>query len=346
MLREQTPRGALAEGLADVDRLILLGDVIELRHGPPKAALQAALPALAQIADALGPEKEVVIVPGNHDHQLLRPWLERRSTADVQASLGLEAGVDFREGEILHVLAGALKPAAVRAAYPGVWLREDVYATHGHYSDRHTTVPLLERLGAGVLTRVVPEPPGGPGNVEDYEATLGPLYALLAAVVAHRRPRFYSGGRDTFQVKAWRGLASRNGRRTSRAGALKASFAVGVAALNRAGLGPLKADVSGRALRVGGLRGMAEVVERLNIAAPNVIFGHTHRAGPLAGDDPTEWRAPAGQALHNCGSWLLEPAFLGERPERSPYRPGFGVLIEADGPPQLRNLLDATPIQA
>ena len=31
------------------------------------------------------------------------------------------------------------RAGAVRAAYPGVWLRDDVYATHGHYGDRHTT---------------------------------------------------------------------------------------------------------------------------------------------------------------------------------------------------------------
>ena len=30
-------------------------------------------------------------------------------------------------------------------AYPGVWLRPDVYATHGHYVDLHITVPSFER---------------------------------------------------------------------------------------------------------------------------------------------------------------------------------------------------------
>jgi hypothetical protein len=302
--------------------------------------LDVAAPVLAELATALGPGKEIVIVAGNHDHQLLRPWLERRSTDSAEAPLTLESTVDYRQGELLHALAEALKPVTVRAAYPGVWLRDDVYATHGHYSDRHTTVPLLERLGAGVLTRVVPQPEGGPSTVEDYEATLGPMYAFLGAVVAHRRPHFYSGGRDTLQVKAWRGLASRNGRRNIRASALKAGFPLAVAALNRAGLGPLRADVSGTALRRGGLRGMAEVVERLKVPAQHVIFGHTHRAGPLPGDASAEWRVSGGQALHNSGSWLLEPAFLGPRPDRSPYRPGFGVFVDADGPPQLVNLLD------
>ncbi len=37
-------RAALLEALADVDRLVLLGDVLELRHGPPRDAMAAARP--------------------------------------------------------------------------------------------------------------------------------------------------------------------------------------------------------------------------------------------------------------------------------------------------------------
>ena len=339
MLRQSGPRRGLLNALAETDRLVLLGDVLELRHGPPREALAQALPALHEIAKALGPGKEVVIVPGNHDHQLLRPWLDRRSAQTAQEALELESRIDHTDGALLGALARALEPASVRAAYPGVWLREDLYATHGHYSDRHTTVPLLERLGAGLMTRVVAEPAGGPRSVDDYEATLGPMYAFLAALVAHRRPRLYSGGRDTLQVKAWRDLSS-NGQRSARGTALKAAFPLAVATLNRAGLGPLTADISGPALRRGGLRGMAEVVERLKLPAAHVIFGHTHRAGPLPGDHQAEWRAPCGQTLHNCGSWLLEPWFLGERPRQSPHRPGFAALVGAQGPPELVNLLD------
>ena len=55
-----------------------------------------------------------------------------------------------------------LAPRTVRVAYPGVWLRDDVYATHGHYIDRHITVPMLERLAAGAMRRVVALNPEGP----------------------------------------------------------------------------------------------------------------------------------------------------------------------------------------
>ena len=134
---------------------MLLGDVVELRHGPMRDALAHAAPVLRGLGSAVG---EVVVVPGNHDHALLRGWLERRDPAP----LGLEAAVEWEPREALGSLVESLAPARVRVAYPGVWVREDVYAIHGHYGDRHNTVPIIERLGAGVTVRVAGEPDGGP----------------------------------------------------------------------------------------------------------------------------------------------------------------------------------------
>jgi hypothetical protein len=114
------------------------------------------------------------------------------------------------------------------------------------------------------------------------------------------------------------------------------AFPVAVAALNRAGLGPLRPDVSGPELRRSALRATREVLTRLGVPpATHVIFGHTHRAGPLPGDDRSEW----GRLL-NSGSWLYEPAWLGDSPRESPYRPGFAAIVGDDGPPELVNLLD------
>jgi hypothetical protein len=76
-----------------------------------------------------------------------------------------------------------------------------------------------------------------------------------------------------------------------------------------------------------------------------VVFGHTHRAGPLPGDDREEWRVPAGARLINTGCWVHEPSFLGRRPQESPYRAGFCVTIDDDGEPRLANLLDGIEIQ-
>ena len=42
VLRRPELRQPLLEVLQDVDRLVLLGDVLELRHGPPREAMAAA----------------------------------------------------------------------------------------------------------------------------------------------------------------------------------------------------------------------------------------------------------------------------------------------------------------
>ena len=119
-----------------------------------------------------------------------------------------------------------------------------------------------------------------------------------------------------------------------------AGFPVAVAALNLAKLGPLRADISGPELRRAGLRAFGEVVARLDVGAAHVVFGHTHRAGPLPGDELVEWRAPTGAQLINCGCWVHEPGFLGSRPDQSPHRVGFAAVLGDGGPPRLINLVD------
>jgi hypothetical protein len=337
VLRRQEPRDALIEAVARSDRLVLLGDVIELRHGPLREALAAAKRVLEAIGGALGPDAEVVIVPGNHDHRLLRPWLGRRAADRSPAAFGLETAVDWREGEPLERLAAWLGPARTRAAYPGVWLRDDVYAMHGHYGDRNTTVPILERLGAGVMARVVAGRNGRPASAEDYEATLAPMYAWIDAVA--EQGGFGAGGGGSVQVRAWRGLQG-SSRRRVRAGAVALGFRTLVFALNRAGIGPLRPDLSGQELRRGGLRAFGQVLVDLGISSGHVIFGHTHRAGPLPGDDRSEWVTPAGTWLLNTGCWVYERGFLGDEPRRSPYRPGFATVLEDTRAPELVNLLD------
>ena len=61
---------------------------------------------------------------------------------------------------------------------------------------------------------------------------------------------------------------------------------------------------------------MREVLRRLGVTAPHVLFGHTHRSGPVARDDPREWTTPAGSRLVNTGSWVYQPHFLSARAER------------------------------
>ena len=69
----------------------------------------------------------------------------------------------------------------VTLAYPGVCLRADVYATHGHYLDLHLTVPRLEAIAASAMGRVT-----GLGraarSAADYETVLAPMYAFYSGL--------------------------------------------------------------------------------------------------------------------------------------------------------------------
>jgi hypothetical protein len=298
-----------------------------------------ALPVLKEIAGALRGGSEVVVVGGNHDHHLFAPWLERRARQGPAEPLGLEADVDWREDEPLGMIAGAFSRMAVRAAYPGVWLREDVYAMHGHYADRHTTVPMLERVAAGFTARVTGEPPEGPQRAEDYERVLSPTYGWVDALAQYGGVGL-RGGSQSPSTRAWTALSRADGRRRVRGLAYAAGFRAAVAVLNRGGLGPLQPQISGVALRRAGLAAFGEVVQRLGIDARHVIFGHTHRAGPVPGDDTAEWVSPAGAQLLNTGSWLLDRGFLGEHPHTSPYRPGFITIVDDEQKPRLVNALD------
>jgi predicted phosphodiesterase len=342
LLRSASVRGPLVEKLAGVSRLVLLGDVVELRHGPVRDALSTAREALEALGAAVGADGEIVIVPGNHDHHLLDAWLERRSRSRPPERLRLCAQVAWQRGEPLASIARFLEPARVRACYPGVWLRDDVYATHGHYCDRHTTVPMLERLGAGVMARLVRD--HGPSSAEDYERVLAPIYSWINAVAQWGGPELGESSHGA-SAQAWRALAgsgSGRRRRPVRRRAVIAAFPAAVRLMNRLGLGPLQSDVSAVELRRAGLRAFGEVCARLSVDASWVVFGHTHRAGPLPDDDRSEWLTPAGGALINSGCWVHEPGFLGRDPRNSPYRAGFCVWVpdEVGRPPELLNLLD------
>jgi predicted phosphodiesterase len=352
VLRHPELRAPLLDALADIDRLVLLGDVLELRHGPRREALAGARAFFEDLARVLA-GREIVVLAGNHDHALIEPWLERRSEQrPAPAALGIEQRfTPVDASPMLDQLAAWAAPAELTVAYPGLWIRPDVYATHGHYLDCHLTVPTMERLGIGAMGRLLRRPARDFAGPEDYEAVTGPVFAWIDAI-ARQAPTgdALNGG---MTVRAWRtlrGEATANDRSSRRVGelvrvarrhALAGSFPLAVAALNRAGLGPFNADLSSGALRRAGLSAMGEVAARLRLGDAHVIFGHTHRAGPLPGDDLSEWSAPGGVRLVNSGCWSYDSYFLTANPGESPYWPGCAVLVEEDGPPQLLRLLAA-----
>jgi Calcineurin-like phosphoesterase len=341
LLRPEAREPLLAE-LAVTGRLVLLGDTLELRHGPAKEALARARPALEAIGGALPAGAEVLLVPGNHDHALASPWLDARAGRP----LGLETRVKPQTAsplarQVATWLGG--DHLAVEVAYPGVHLREDVYATHGHYLDPHGSVPTFERLAAGVMSRIAGSVPD-PATTEDYERVLAPLYAWIHAS-AQRATADGLGAGAGRAGKAYE-LLQGDGHRPVRQRLLTTIFPLGIRGLNLLGVGPVSSDLSGDALRRNALEAISDVVARLGITAEHVIFGHSHRAGPLPDDDLTEWRTPTGTWLHNSGSWVYEPAFTRAADADGvggPYFPGAAIAVGDDGPPQLLRLLSSVP---
>jgi hypothetical protein len=160
VLRVGAVRQRLLGALDTVDRLVLLGDIVELgsrlhRRRP----MEVAGPVLAEIAARMGPEREIVLVPGNHDGILTRDWARARGDA-----LGLADAVPTDVTPLLASVTAMLAPARVRVSYPGLWVREDVWATHGHYLDRH----LVPESTYGLRRRGLAQPAAGavPGDYE------------------------------------------------------------------------------------------------------------------------------------------------------------------------------------
>src|SRR5665213_3254273 len=340
VLRRPEPRAALLETLEDIDRLVLLGDVLELRHGPPRHAMTAARPFFEDLGRVLA-GREIVVSAGNHDHQLVTSWLDERALREPEP-LGLEQRLlPAQASPMLARIAEWASPARVLVAYPGLWVRPDVYATHGHYLDCHLTVPTLERLSVAAMSRVLGRPAAAFSRVEDYEAVGAPVFAWRDAVARGARGGGALKRVDT--VRAWRALGGEGSgsspARKLRRLALAGAFPLAVAGLNRAGLGPLRTDISTEELRRAGLRAMGEVADRLGLGDAYVVFGHTHRAGPLPGDLASEWLGRGGARLVNAGCWTYDLAFLGRASGETPYWPGTCVLVEDSGPPVLKRLL-------
>ncbi len=329
LLRRAELRAPLLDALADIDRVVLLGDVLELRHGPLRDALSDSRPFFEDLGRALG-ERELIVTAGNHDHALVEPWLAGRGRDAEPSPLGLQQLLEPAEASpALERIAAWAAPARVRVAYPGLWVRPDVYATHGHYLDSHLTVPTLERLSVAAMSRLLARPASTFHTPADYESVSAPVFAWRDAVARDSRTGAALNGYAT--VTAWNALRERgdddgdgaadsarggarwrSGReaavRALRRRAIVAAFPLAVHALNRAGLGPLKADVSTGELRRAGLRAMGEVAARVGLGDAYVIFGHTHRSGPLPDDPQTEWRGRLGARLFNTGSWTYAPS--------------------------------------
>jgi hypothetical protein len=336
LLRDADVRRVLFAEIADADRVVLLGDVVELRGVPVGVALRRARPFFEELGSLLG-DREVVIAPGNHDHRFAEPLLDALSL-DGGGPLGLEQRHDPSPGPTGEIDAW-LGPARLRLAYPGIWLREDVYATHGHYLDPHLNLPRAECVAAAARMRVSGPIPS-PATPADYERVLRPIYgfAYAAAQVRSADP---GPRRGAPSEAAWRLLSGKNGvargRRRLAGAAARAGFPGGVWALNRLLRSDFEADISAASIFAGGVAAAAEMASRLGLGGVHVITGHTHRGGPTAAE--AEWPLPGGGQLHNTGSWVFSSVFHHPGTPPGPYWPGTVTWVEESGPPRRTQLL-------
>jgi UDP-2,3-diacylglucosamine pyrophosphatase LpxH len=305
----------LLDALATVDRLVLLGDVVELLEGRPVEAMEVAGPVLRAIGGRLDHGAEVILVPGNHDGDLVGPWLQANGV-----STALDAPIPHDATPVLAQVVAALGPAEVRVRYPGVWLAEGVWATHGHYLDRH----LLPEVAFGVARGLLGRLPRDGAQPVDYERAGGPSLTRVEALLTRWLPRPLADLVDDLAELLRAATMPRAQNRL----------------LSRR-MSPLTATVLGAQMRRASIPALARVVNRLGVDADWVVFGHVHRSGPLPGDQPASWTGPGGSPrILNTGSWVYEPLLVHHATPPHPYWPGGAVVLEDGRDPLAIGLLD------
>jgi hypothetical protein len=318
VLRRGAPLQALLDALDGVDRLVLLGDVVELLEHRPGEALPVAEPVLRAIGGRLRAGVETIVVPGNHDSDLIAPWLrERGMPAAVDAELPRDAT------PVLAELCSWLAPADVRVRYPGVWLSDRIWATHGHYLDRHLLPETAFGIARGLLGRL---PRDGAAPV-DYERAGGPSLTRLEALLTRSLPRPLAGLVDDL-AELMRAATMPRVPRVPRGRVAR-------------GLSPLTSRLLGAQMRRASIPALGRVVHRLGVEADWVLFGHVHRCGPLSGDDPGDWLGPGGSPrIVNSGSWVYEPLLVHHAQPPHPYWPGGAIVVDNGADPRPVGLLD------
>jgi hypothetical protein len=306
---------ALLDAIEGVDRLVLLGDVVELLEGRPAQAMQVAEPVLRAIGARLDRSAGVVLVPGNHDGDLVAPWLRANGVSPA-----LDAAVPHDATPVLARVVELLGPAKVQVRYPGVWLSEGVWATHGHYLARHLLPEVAFGIARGLLGRL----PRDGARPSDYERAGGPSLTRVEARLTRALPRPMAGLVDDLAELMRAATMPRVPR-----------------ALLSHRLSPLTAALLGLQMRRASIPALGRVVHRLGVDADWVVFGHVHRLGPLADDSAASWLGPAGRPrIVNTGSWVYEPLLVHHATPPHPYWPGGAVLLEDGSEPRAIGLLD------
>jgi hypothetical protein len=284
-----------------------------------------------------------VLVPGNHDHRLLGHWLERVKEGDRGSGLAeIVEQPHFYGGEIDRWLG----ETRLEMRYPGYWVREDVFAHHGHYLDSHITLPTIERPSIATIDRIGGKPTGRRATPQDYEKVHAPIYDLLFNLAqGARNPNAQKEEGSGASMRVWEMLGGASGRARNWRGRFLGSAVIPatLSGLERAGVGRFGRDFSLAEIGRAGVEGMHVVVDRLGIEADHVLFGHIHRRGPLAGEDGRAATDPVwevrGTTLHNTGCWIYVSAMLGSTSAGSPFWPGRVIVVDETGEPEAIEVL-------
>ena len=358
----------LREQLEGIDHIVLLGDILDLRFQQLETALQIATPFFSMLGEVLRPAKQprVTYIPGNHDHHYALRLIEAEQERAIASGEPYRfthtiAPPDFFLSRQLARLIGG--NVAVRFCYFYDTLDSSegpIFLTHGHYLDLHIDAAparLLSLLQASIAAAGQSVDTLSP---DLYEAILRPQYELL-----HWIGQSPGGGQIQSRIyERLRGGAPASTRLSQiRRAALRGAASVG----GRVGIA-LAETIASRLLKGGfsltslAREALAEETIRafglsLEVLAPYlptgatyIIFGHTHRPGPLDEiDTPERWvvnlRGQQTQVL-NSGSWLYD-AGKARRPDERPQRwPGTFILIPDRGQPRLVEVLGNLSMEA
>jgi UDP-2,3-diacylglucosamine pyrophosphatase LpxH len=320
VLTRPEPLRRLLDAVHDVDRLVLLGDILELMEGRASHVMSVAEPILRSVGERLAPGAQVVIVPGNHDRPLVRGWMRQRLT-----DLTVDTDVPIDATAVLRRLVSWFAPHDVAVHYPGVWLTPRTWATHGHYLDLH----LLPRSAFGITRGLLGRLPRDQAVPADYEHGRRPSTTRFSRWIPRPVAALLEDAAELARASTMPQIRRH---------------------LLREQTAPLTSRLLSLQMRRASIPAIARVVHRLGVDADWVVFGHVHRLGPLPGDAGADWVGPDGRLrLLNSGSWLYEPALVHRSAAPPhPYWPGGGVVIDDGQDPRAVNLLedlDATALR-
>jgi len=320
VLRRGAPLDVLLDALADVQRLVLLGDVVELSERDSDKALAVAEPVLRALGRRLEPDREVILVPGNHDRRFVARWIQKMGERlSVDSSAPLDATPE------LAAVSSWLAPAQVSVRYPGVWLSERVWAT-GHYLNRD----LLRAWSLGITHGHLGRLPEDVARPIDYEPAGGRSLRSAHEAISGALPEPLAGAADRIGVLA-----------------RVATMAKASRELMRPELARANSTLLRLQTKVASIPALIHVTQFLGIDSDYVVFGHVHRLGPLPGDDEADWEGAGGKPrIVNTGSWIYEPLLVQDVTPPHPYWPGGAAILVDEADPEPVGLLDAMPPSA